>query len=136
MDFRILPVEFYSILEEIKEIDVKLNSEASEGKCPFLSDGLCSIYGSRPVICRTHGLPMLYMGEEEWQLSYCELNFTGENIPEFNGTNTFPQDLYNSKMFMLNRKYISKIKEIPYKETDLISLSELGMVKRRNGIMV
>jgi Fe-S-cluster containining protein len=44
-----------------------------EAPCPFLDGKLCLAYQVRPVLCRTHGLPMLIPGESE--LSICPLNF-------------------------------------------------------------
>jgi len=124
MDFNIFPVEFHSIFEELKGKKIEYNRSASEGECLFVVNGLCSIYESRPVICRTHGLPLLSMGEEEWELTHCELNFTGA-APEFDESNTFPQDRYNSKLFLLNRKFIRSYKGHSYKELELIPLREL-----------
>lgn len=137
MDFSIFPVEFHSVFEEIKGKRFEYNRSASEGECIFLVDGLCSIYESRPVICRTHGLPLLSMGEEQWELNYCVLNFT-EAAPEFDESNTFPQDRYNSMLFMLNKKFIESFKEIHYEEFELIPLKELsktaqGSVRRAQG---
>lgn len=49
--------------------------------CPALGkDGLCSIYESRPMICRTFGLPI--REEEEYIGDICELNFTGASEEE------------------------------------------------------
>jgi len=47
----------------------------AEAPCPLLEDGRCVLYAARPVICRTHGLPMLVPGEES--VSLCPLNFQG-----------------------------------------------------------
>lgn len=124
MDFSIFPVEFYSIFEEIKDKIPEYNNVADDEECLFLVKGLCSIYESRPLICRTHGLPLLSMGEDEWELNHCELNFK-ESPPEFNESNTFPQDRYNSKLFMLNRRFIRSYKGHNYKELELIPLREL-----------
>lgn len=44
-----------------------------KGKCVFLSDGLCSIYRCRPVICRTHGYPIFTDG----RVDFCPENFKG-----------------------------------------------------------
>jgi Fe-S-cluster containining protein len=134
MDFSIFPVEFHSIVKEAKEKDIIIDNKTTEGACPFLVNGHCSIYGSRPLICRTHGLPLLYMSEDEWQMSWCELNFTGNNIPAFDESNTFPQDRFNSRLFMLNREFVNSLKGKPYSDTDLISLRELGDSIRNNGI--
>ena len=126
MDFSIFPVEFFSILKETGNKKIKFRNIADEGECSFLTDGLCSIYESRPIICRTHGLPMLSMGEDDWELSYCELNFTFGDLPEFGESNTFPQDLYNSKLFLINRRFVGLIEDKRYSETDLLSLRELA----------
>jgi hypothetical protein len=134
MDFRIFPVEFYSILKETEGRDLKINNKISERACPFLINGLCSIYESRPLICRTHGLPLLYMEDDKWQMSWCELNFTGRNIPDFSESNTFPQDRFNSRLFMLNSEFVNSLNKKPYSDIDLISLRELGQRIKNNGI--
>jgi Fe-S-cluster containining protein len=126
IDFSIFPIEFFSILKENENKKVNVRNVAGESECLFLNDGLCSIYESRPLICRTHGLPMLSMGEDEWELSYCELNFTSGELPEFGESNTFPQDLYNSKLFLINREFVNSNKDKRYSETDLLSLKELA----------
>jgi hypothetical protein len=125
MDFRIFPVEFYSILAEISGKRIEKKNEREKGDCVFLTGGLCTIYNARPLICRTHGLPLLHMDDDEWQLSYCELNFAGGTVPEFTGTNTFPQDLYNSKLFLINAEFVASLKEKPYSEKELIPLRDL-----------
>jgi uncharacterized protein len=126
MDFCIFPVEFYSILKGTEGRDIRTNNEPSQGACPFLIEGLCLIYESRPLICRTHGLPLLYMGEDEWQMSWCELNFTGKDIPEFGESNTFPQDRFNSKLYMINKEFVNSLEGKPYSDTDLLTLRDLS----------
>jgi uncharacterized protein len=126
MDFSIFPVEYFSIHKEINDKKFIINTIEGDGECLFLITGLCSIYESRPLICRTHGLPMFRMGEDEWELSYCELNFTSEELPELNESNTFPQDLYNSKLFLINREFVNSFKDKRYSDTDLLSLRELA----------
>jgi Fe-S-cluster containining protein len=49
--------------------------EDPEAACPLLSEGRCLIYAHRPIICRTHGLPMLVPGEDS--LSMCVYNLKG-----------------------------------------------------------
>ncbi len=46
-----------------------------EAVCPLLENGFCLIYAARPVICRTHGLPLLIPGEDS--LSMCVYNLKG-----------------------------------------------------------
>lgn len=130
MDYGILPVEFFSILDELKtgkfqKVALKETPE-DENSCPFLQNHVCAIYKSRPVICRTHGLPLLFTNEDgEWQLSACELNFTQFNFEKFTTENTYPQDKYNSKLFLLNRDFINEYEAESFEEFDLIPLKKL-----------
>lgn len=129
MDYSIFPVEFYTILNQLKanKTIVKPVEKADANSCAFLNNHACTIYENRPVICRTHGLPLLYMNDDsEWELSACELNFTDFDFDEFSDENTIPMDRFNSKLFLLNKKFISYFKEKEFNETDLIPLKELS----------
>lgn len=129
MDYRIFPVEYYSILNELKENNPILNelkTDLPKDTCVFLQNHKCSIYGARPIICRTHGLPLLFANDNgEWELSACELNFTQFNFEEFTFDNTFPQDKFNSKLFLLNKKFIKTLSEKSFNEFDLLPLKDL-----------
>ncbi len=53
--------------------------------CPALDgDGRCAIYAHRPVICRTHGLPLrfteLHGGRSLPMLDACPKNFVGQDL--------------------------------------------------------
>lgn len=128
MDYNIFPLEFYFIVKDLKEKKLlpENSSNNKENSCVFLIKHSCSIYQQRPIICRTHGLPLLFMNEDsDWELSACELNFTQFNFEEFTLKNTFPQDKYNSKLFLLNKAFISEFQEKKYSEFDLIPIKNL-----------
>ena len=129
MDYSIFPIEFYFILNDLKEKKLNLKPSIKENidECIFLVNHSCTIYMQRPIICRTHGLPLLYMNSNnDWELSACELNFTTFNFEEFTIENTYPQDKYNSKLFLLNKEFIATFKEKKFREFDLIPLKELA----------
>lgn len=130
MDYSILPVEFHFILDQLKMEGLKKSPPESHEKsnsCIFLTNNTCTIYNHRPVICRTHGLPLLYTNDEyEWELSTCELNFRQFDYEKFTPENTFPQDKFNSKLFMLNKEFIHEFKEKKYGEFELIPLRNLA----------
>lgn len=125
MDFSIFPVEFYAIKQQAGDNLKKGMNPAYKGDCPFLVNHRCVIYAARPMICRTQGLPLLYMGEEQWELSVCELNFKDFDFDKFTEKNTFPQDKYNSRLFLLNQKYTKSLKSKPYNTKDLLPLRQL-----------
>lgn len=129
IDFSVFPVEFYFILNELKNENIMheksgyLNNEV----CAFLRNNSCTIYQQRPIMCRTHGLPLLYANDNgEWELSACELNFTDFDFENFTMENTLPQDKYNSKLFLLNKEFIAEFTDKKYGELDLIPLKELA----------
>ena len=47
-------------------------------RCALLLDGRCSVYAQRPLICRSHGLPV---ADDAGQVSWCPLNFTAGQVP-------------------------------------------------------
>lgn len=58
-----------------------------EGACAFLdADGACRIYGDRPYVCRTQGLPLRWLEETETgTVEYrdiCPLNDEGEPVTD------------------------------------------------------
>lgn len=125
MDFSVLPIEFYAILEAIKD-NPPLRYNKKEG-CAFLVDNTCSIYEHRPSICRSHGLPILNMDEtgEQMELSFCPLNFTKVDDNYFTLDNGFQQDVFNSKLYIANRKFIKEFKQGDFSENELIELQKL-----------
>ncbi len=125
MDYSVFPVEFFAILNKLKGTELRFNENAADDECVFLVNHACMIYGFRPVICRTHGLPLLYMNDSgEWELSVCELNFT-DFEEDFHSENTFAQDRFNSKLFMLNKSFITLEGFNHFSEFDLVPLRNL-----------
>jgi hypothetical protein len=64
-----------ALRERIREQGRDLQSSA----CALLVDGLCSVYAERPLICRSHGLPIAVPDPEQpdgpLTLDHCPLNF-------------------------------------------------------------
>lgn len=135
MDYSILPIEFYCISSALKDknVQIEVSNINESSSCIFLKNHKCSIYSERPVICRTHGLPLLYMNDDgDWELSACELNFTLFSMDGFTIENTFPQDKFNSELFMLNKTFISELKGSNYNEFDLIPIRKLTNTTKIN----
>ncbi len=129
IDFSVFPIEYHFILNEIKKENTKpeLEEKGKGDTCAFLKNHSCSIYDHRPIMCRTHGFPLIYVNDDdENELSACELNFTEFDYEDFTMENTLPQDEYNSKLFLLNREFIAEFKDKKYSEMDLIPLKEIA----------
>jgi Fe-S-cluster containining protein len=128
VDYSIFPVEFYSIQKEINERNyTTTKSKATNAEsCVFLENHACTIYAERPVICRTHGLPLIFANDDgEFELSACELNFTNFDFDDFDMGNTFHQDKYNSMLFMLNREFLQANPGLGLTEMELLPLKNI-----------
>ncbi|TCO11023.1 YkgJ family cysteine cluster protein [Natronoflexus pectinivorans] len=128
LSFKVLPIEFEVIrseIERLKSVKVIDKADESDDVCPLLIDNSCTIYPFRPFICRTHGLPLLYMNDEEWVLSHCELNFTNVDEDYFSETRFHEQDRWNSRLYMLNQEFLKTQEEDALPENELIPLAEL-----------
>jgi uncharacterized protein len=67
------------------EIRARVRHQADDpraaDRCPMLVDGCCAVYDARPLICRSHGLPIALDGEHAGEVHWCELNFRDEAPP-------------------------------------------------------
>ncbi len=91
-DLRLLPVEWRRVAEAVEAlppddrnairaaIDMPAQSSAAD-RCVLLApDGSCRVFAARPLVCRSHGLPIRLEGHR----TTCALNFPGtlETVPE------------------------------------------------------
>lgn len=78
--------------------------------CPALVDGDCAVYPARPVICRTHGFPLLYVDEEtdEALLDVCPLNFTEaeDRLESLTETEVIPMTDINEHLVRANLAFL------------------------------
>jgi Fe-S-cluster containining protein len=127
--FKILPVEFHAIQSSLDGNEIAVNKNKKSDQCKFLNEKTCSIYENRPIICRTHGYPLIRLNEEAgaYEVSFCELNFIDYKLEKFNRNNVFYEDKYNSKLFMLNKRFIQHIPEKMYDSIQLIELNDIGV---------
>jgi uncharacterized protein len=83
----VLPVEAAAIRAHL--IDHPIDPQRGTEGCAFLDhEGSCRIYAARPLLCRTHGLPLRINDPQSNRglriinnLATCELNFT-ERAPQ------------------------------------------------------
>lgn len=123
----VFPIEFEAIKTEMASTLRLIKNRPFNRfrkSCVFLVEGACSIYQSRPIICRTQGLPLLYQNAEgtAYELSVCHLNFKGINPGKFNMDNALYMPEYNSRLYLLNKDFVSKTK---YSEKQRIPLYKL-----------
>src|SRR5262245_41766590 len=86
---------------------IKREAQGVPAPCPLLVDDRCSIYQSRPLICRTQGLPLLMETEDGGQeVDFCPLNFTGDGaLDDLDEDYLAPLDALNLRLALLNLEH-------------------------------
>lgn len=107
--------------EQYQQLKQQLSNPRDGDRCPLLLDDCCLLYRARPIICRTHGLPILITEETGRRVDVCPLNCTGmERIP---GGALIDLERLNSLLVSVNVLYL---REFGIKLPDRIPLASLG----------
>ena len=109
----VLPVEAASLALALDRLPAvaaealraRLKAAPAGERCPLLTDDCCPLYAARPVICRTHGLPLLVEDEHGRRVDRCPLNFTGlETLP---GTAVINLETLNRALVAVNQHFLA-----------------------------
>ncbi|MCR5219883.1 MAG: YkgJ family cysteine cluster protein [bacterium] len=95
-------------------------AHSGEDVCPLLREDICLLYAARPVICRTHGLPLLYQTEDGPQVNCCPHNlaaFSAESLP---GTNVLNMEVVNTMLAAIDEVFTRKCPSGTPKERRLL----------------
>lgn len=87
---------------------------ADNERCPLLHNHRCLLYEARPIICRTHGLPIIYTTDDRQQSDCCPLNLSETEV--ISGANSVDLNKLNTLLVAINSIYLS---ETDSQETDL-----------------
>ncbi|AJE04935.1 YkgJ family cysteine cluster protein [Geobacter pickeringii] len=90
---------------EAEQIRSKARQASSDGPCPLLADGACLLYAARPLICRTHGMPLITAADGERRIDFCPLNFQG--VPSLPGDAVIDLDRLNEILTAVNALFIA-----------------------------
>ncbi len=118
-DLTVTPAEVSLIRRDYP--DVLNQTPHAAGQCAFLNEaGECRIYPARPYICRTHGLPLRWIDEDE------EGPFEERDTCELNQHLELSQ-LEQDQCFTLGvpELQLQKMNEITFPQTDRIPLRSL-----------
>lgn len=128
INLTVWPVEYFAILDDLKTAGVSPVFDA-QASCGLLKDGLCQIYPFRPVICRTHGLPLVYLDDERDEPAYgvmfCQKNFQAAGALAFGPDNTLNMDAVNDTLARLHTDYRAAGGQRGGDENGRIALSRL-----------
>jgi Fe-S-cluster containining protein len=127
----VFPVEFFSIVEEMKQAGItKLAFDVAEA-CGYLDDkGECVIYLYRPIICRTQGLPLAFYDEQQegYSVTFCPKNFADTDPEEldFNANTTLNLDDLNDELFTIHLQFLQEHPELHFTASTRMELFRLG----------
>lgn len=93
---------------------------ASEDACPLLVGSECAVYAHRPIICRTHGLPIRFIEEGKERIDFCPENF--RDLESFPGAAIVNIDTLNTILAAINKLFACEYD--PARENDRLSVAE------------
>jgi len=117
--FTLFPVEAAAIrealaalpMEERAAIHRQVQEHAAGERCPLLSRQHCMLYEARPIICRTHGLPILFKDKDTQRIDCCPLNLSAsDSLP---ASAVIDLDRLNTVLVAVNALFLSQIDDVP-----------------------
>ena len=102
-----LPTPIRARVEEQAREVINHETQDEPVACPLLVNDRCSIYESRPLICRTQGLPLLIEAEDGGQeVDFCSLNFTEAGaVDDLDEDHLVPLEALNLRLALLNLEH-------------------------------
>lgn len=83
-----------------------VSEHAGGERCPLLEHHRCLLYDARPIICRTHGLPIVYTEGNEQKSDCCPLNLSDNDQP-VSGSAVIDLDRLNTLLVAVNALFLS-----------------------------
>ncbi len=128
----VLPIEAYIIEQYLRNFSSqrikrlrKLYKNVDE-TCPMLLKDRCVIYPVRPIICRTHGLPILYREAGRAFVDYCRLNFTRLPLDyEFAEQDILDMNPFNIELIKLDQYFSEDVTHEPWRPNNRRSLKSI-----------
>lgn len=104
-------VEYRALSEAVDRLPAetrqRLRAQVDEEHCSLLLDGACAVYEERPVICRSHGLPLVMEGQRD----VCPLNFTEGDIDALPDDELLSVDALTAILVAVNQLYCQEESE-------------------------
>jgi Fe-S-cluster containining protein len=91
--------------EKVTEILRHISAHADNERCPLLFHHHCLLYEARPIICRTHGLPIVYTSDGLRNSDCCPRNVT--DTASLPGSSVIDLDTLNTLLVAVNAAYLS-----------------------------
>jgi Fe-S-cluster containining protein len=99
-------------------------------RCPLLERDRCLLYAARPIICRTHGLPIMYTEDNQQHVDCCPRNL--EQCDALPGTAVIDLDRLNALLVAVNALFLSQSDAPEFPERLTIAEALLGDLLRQD----
>jgi Fe-S-cluster containining protein len=103
-----------------------VSEHAAGERCPLLENHQCLLYAARPIICRTHGLPIIYAEGSQQKVDCCPLNLCEGEQP-LSGSAIIDLDRLNTLLVAVNALFLSHADAIDLPER--LTIAEALKVK-------
>ena len=125
----VFPVEAAAMREALEtlpdlqaeEIRRHISEHAGDERCPLLLHHRCLLYDARPIICRTHGLPIVYTSDGRRNSDCCPHNLT--ETTSVTGSSVVDLDKLNTLLVAVNSIYLSQSGST--ESTERLSIAEV-----------
>ena len=125
----LFPVEAYALAVAVNELPEPLRTElragdantTPESPCPLLRKGVCLLYTARPLICRTHGLPILLETPDGKRVDHCPRNFQG--LASLPGNAVIQLERLNETLASVNALFLQGIPPRPEVNGDRLTVA-------------
>ncbi len=96
-------LEHPAVMERLKTRQGLLNDAQY---CQFLSRvGHCMIYDVRPLICRSHGMPIAWVQADQESRDCCPLNFQNRDLAALESSDVLSLDKVNTLLSLIDRHF-------------------------------
>lgn len=110
----VFPVEAAAMREALENLpeqqaeDIRrhIAAHGDDERCPLLHHHHCLLYEARPIICRTHGLPIIYTTAGQRRSDCCPHNMT--DAESLSGASVIDLDKLNHLLVAVNSLYLSQ----------------------------
>jgi hypothetical protein len=108
---------------EAEEIRRRARAATTDSPCPLLAGDLCLLYDARPIICRTHGLPLLAAGDDGVRrIDFCPENFRG--IASLPGSAVIDLDRLNTALAAIDALFAREHRDKASDAPERLSIAE------------
>lgn len=108
--------------DTIAQIRSMAKTAQGSATCPLLHNHICQLYPYRPLICRTHGLPIIVARNGECIVDFCPNNF--QETTSLSGNSIIDLERLNTMLAAINALFVKQYFHDAPPATERIPLHE------------